>query len=99
MQLIENNPTFRPQAPGLGKEISDLYLILDFSENIFQKDRFILQIYFEFEGQSYKYARIFNTHQIDEKGLLDIGDIFVLGTYTQRSQLRDFEITLTYIDE
>lgn len=99
MQLIGNNPKFMPQAPGLGKEVSDLYLILDFSGSTFKKDKFIIQIHFEFEGQNYKYARIFNTHQIDEKGLLDIGDVFVLGTYTQRSQLRDLKITLTYIDE
>lgn len=99
MQLIGNNPKFLSQAPGLGKEVSDLYLILDFSGSTFQTNKFILQINFEFEGQSYKYARIYTTSDIDEKGLLEIGDIYTLGTYKQRSQLKNFKITLTYIDE
>lgn len=98
MKVVVNEPTLNPQMVGIGKEVSELYLILDFAGSTFEKERFIIEIRFNFKGEPYFYSMIHTTSEIDDRGRLNIGVIDVLGDYKNESELEDFKVTLTYID-
>lgn len=50
-----------------------------------------------FKGEPYFFSRIYTVSQIDDEGYLDIGEIVLLGTYKDESELKDFQVTLTYL--
>ena len=80
-QVILTSPNMVPQAKGIEKTVEEIIVTLDLSEVIdrTKSSRFLIKATVSVDNQSYSYAGVHNTSELDTSGMLSIGIVYVLG--------------------
>jgi len=96
-EVILTDPNMIKQLKGVNKIIDSVLIALDVSKVIDKtvSERFLIQVDVMLDGNSYTITGIHSMSEIDERGLITVGRLYVLGPL--QSQEPVYRATIRYL--